>query len=79
SRPVEAAPAAPRLGVQLWSVKDEVKKDFEGTLTRLAGLGFEGVEFAGEFGRFANDAVGCAASWTRPACNAPAPICISRP
>jgi sugar phosphate isomerase/epimerase len=49
------APPAPRIGVQLWSVKDDVKQDFEGTLARLAGMGFQGVEFAGEFGRFAND------------------------
>jgi sugar phosphate isomerase/epimerase len=55
---VQAAPATPRIGVQLWSVKDEVKQDFEGTLDRLAKLGFQGVEFAGEFGRFANDAAG---------------------
>ena len=50
------AQAAPRIGVQLWSVKDEVKHDFEGTLTRLAALGFDGVEFAGQFGRFGHDA-----------------------
>ena len=54
----QAAAAKPRIGVQLWSVKDEVKQDFEGTLTKLAGLGFQGVEFAGAYGRFANDAAG---------------------
>lgn len=54
----QAAPAVPRIGVQLWSVKDEVKQDFEGTLAKLAALGFQGVEFAGEFGRFAGDAAG---------------------
>ncbi|PWF39072.1 sugar phosphate isomerase/epimerase [Massilia glaciei] len=53
-----AVPEAPRYGVQLWSVKDEIKTDFEGTLTRLAKLGFEGVEFAGHFGRFGNDPAG---------------------
>jgi sugar phosphate isomerase/epimerase len=52
------AQATPRIGVQLWSVKDDVKQDFEGTLGKLARLGFEGVEFAGEFGRFAGDAAG---------------------
>jgi sugar phosphate isomerase/epimerase len=54
-RPV---PQAPYLGVQLWSVKDEIKQDFEGTLKKLAGLGFQGVEFAGEFGRFRDDPAG---------------------
>jgi sugar phosphate isomerase/epimerase len=49
---------APRIGVQLWSVKDDLKQDFEGTLAKLAAMGFQGVEFAGEFGRFANDPAG---------------------
>ena len=52
------AAAAPRIGVQLWSVRDELKQDFEGTLTKLAQMGFQGVEFAGELGRFGNDAAG---------------------
>ena len=54
----QAAPPVPRIGVQLWSVKDDLKQDFEGTLTRLAGIGFQGVEFAGEFGRYAKDPAG---------------------
>lgn len=54
----QAAPTTPPIGVQLWSVKDDVKQDFEGTLDQLAKLGFQGVEFAGQFGRFANDATG---------------------
>jgi sugar phosphate isomerase/epimerase len=49
---------APRLGVQLWSVKDEIKQDFEGTLGKIARLGFQGVEFAGEFGPYKDDAAG---------------------
>jgi sugar phosphate isomerase/epimerase len=54
----QAAPAAPRIGVQLWSVKDDVKQDFEGTLAKLARMGFQGVEFAGEFGRYTDDPAG---------------------
>ena len=53
-----ASPPEPRIGVQLWSVKDEIKRDFEGTLIRLARLGFQGVEFAGEFGRFGENPAG---------------------
>ena len=53
-----AAQAAPRIGVQLWSVKDELKKDFKGTMGKLQALGFQGVEFAGEFGPYAGDAAG---------------------
>ena len=45
----------PRIGVQLWSVKDELRQDFDGTLVKLAALGFDGVEFAGEFGARGKD------------------------
>lgn len=54
----QAAPTNPELSVQLWSVKDDVSKDFEGTLKQLASMGFQGVEFAGNFGNYANDAAG---------------------
>ena len=50
--------ATPRIGVQLWSVKDEIKQDFEGTLARIARLGFQGVEFAGEFGPYKTNPAG---------------------
>jgi sugar phosphate isomerase/epimerase len=55
---VHAADTAPRVGLQLWSVKDEIKQDFEGTLTRISGLGFQGVEFAGEFGPYKDNPTG---------------------
>ena len=48
----------PKIGVQLWSVKEELKADFKGTLIQLANMGFEGVEFAGEFGPYKDDAKG---------------------
>jgi len=51
-----AAPAwaasAPRIanpGVQLYTVRDELKRDFRGTLARIAALGYREVEFAGYF------------------------------
>jgi sugar phosphate isomerase/epimerase len=46
---------APKISVQLWSVKDVITQDFTGTLKSLAKMGFEGVEFAGEFGPYTND------------------------
>ncbi len=52
------AATTPQLSVQLWSVKDAMQADFEGTLTKLAAMGFDGVEFAGFFGKYANDAAG---------------------
>lgn len=39
-----------KTGVQLYSVRDEMGKDFAGTLRQVAALGYEGVEFAGLFG-----------------------------
>ena len=51
-----AAATNPKLSVQLWSIKDDVSKDFEGTLKQLAAMGFQGVEFAGNFGGYANNA-----------------------
>ena len=37
------------ISVQLWSVRDACKKDFEGTLKELSDMGMEGVEFAGYY------------------------------
>jgi sugar phosphate isomerase/epimerase len=37
------------IGVQLYTVRRELEKDFEGTLARVAGLGYREVEFAGYF------------------------------
>jgi len=48
----------PKLSVQLWSVKDEVKVEFKNTLAQLAAMGFSGVEFANEFGEFTGDPSG---------------------
>jgi sugar phosphate isomerase/epimerase len=39
----------PNPGVQLYTVRDELKQDFRGTLTRIAALGYREVEFAGYF------------------------------
>ncbi len=35
------------VGLQLYSLRDETKKDFAGTLRRVAEMGYRGVEFAG--------------------------------
>lgn len=37
------------IGLQLYSLRKEMGQDFEGTLTRLAELGFKEMEFAGYF------------------------------
>jgi len=43
------------VSVQLWSVKDALKADFDGTLSSIADMGFQGVEFAGDFGPYKNN------------------------
>lgn len=40
-----------RIGAQLYTVRRELGKDFEGTLAKVAALGYREVEFAGYFGR----------------------------
>jgi sugar phosphate isomerase/epimerase len=38
-----------KIGVQLHTVRGEMKQDFEGTLAKVAGIGYREVEFAGYF------------------------------
>lgn len=38
------------IGVQLYTVRKELEKDFEGTLKRVGEIGYDEVEFAGLFG-----------------------------
>lgn len=49
---------APLLALQLWSVKDEIRRDFDGMLGRIAKAGFQGVEFAGQFGPYRGNPAG---------------------
>lgn len=42
-----------RVGVQLWTVRAEMARDFEGTLRRIARIGYREVEFENYFGRTA--------------------------
>jgi sugar phosphate isomerase/epimerase len=38
-----------KVGVQLYTVRDAMKKDFAGTIAKVAGAGYKEVEFAGYF------------------------------
>lgn len=38
------------IALQLYSVRDDMKKDFKGTLTKVKEMSYQGVEFAGLFG-----------------------------
>jgi len=44
-----------RIGVQLYTVRDAMKADFEGTLAKVAAIGYREVEFAGYFDRSPKD------------------------
>lgn len=52
---------APKLSVQLWSVRNHIAEDFDATIDALAKMGFDGVELAGDFGKFTDDPKGLAA------------------
>ena len=43
------------IGLQLYTVRDEMAKDFTGTLRKVAEMGYEGVEFAGYGGLSAEE------------------------
>ncbi len=40
-----------KVGVQLYTVRDMMKDDFDGTIAKVAKIGYKEVEFAGYFGR----------------------------
>jgi len=48
-------PMKPRIGLQLYSVRKECEKDLPGVLKAVAQMGYEGVEFAGYYGRQAEE------------------------
>ena len=41
----------PRIGIQLYTMRSLTEKDLEGTLAKLASIGYAEVEFAGYFGK----------------------------
>src|SRR5271165_6373891 len=43
------------IGLQLYTVRDDCAKDFPGVLKAVAKMGFSGVEFAGYYGRSAEE------------------------
>lgn len=42
-----------KIGLQLYSVRDDCAKDLEGTLKAISAMGYKGVEFAGYYGKSA--------------------------
>ena len=41
------------IAIQLYSVRGDMAQDFEGTLRKVKEMGYDGVEFAGIFGKSA--------------------------
>jgi sugar phosphate isomerase/epimerase len=44
-----------KVGIQLYTLRDQMEKDLPGTLERVAQIGYKEVEFAGYFGRKPNE------------------------
>lgn len=53
--PLDLPVKTPPVGIQLYTLRDLLQKDFEGTIAKLAGIGYKEVEFAGLYGRKAVD------------------------
>ncbi|MEO8336220.1 MAG: sugar phosphate isomerase/epimerase [bacterium] len=49
SRGGSATPGANNIGLQLYTVRDQLEKDFDGTLAKVAQIGYTNMEFAGYY------------------------------
>src|SRR5215813_6295161 len=50
---LSAQPFGHPVGIQLFTVKDELAKDFDGTLKKVGAMGYKEVEAAGYYGKSA--------------------------
>ena len=50
-----ARPPAPQIGLQLYSVREDLAKDYPGTLNHVAAIGYREVEAAGFYNHSAMD------------------------
>ncbi|HKQ75514.1 MAG TPA: sugar phosphate isomerase/epimerase [Blastocatellia bacterium] len=68
-----AATKLGRIGLQLYTVRGEMEKDFEGSLQKVAAIGYKEVEFAGYYNKSPKDirAVLDRNGLTAPAAHAP--------
>lgn len=62
------------IGLQLYSVRNEMEKDFEGTLKKVAEMGYEGVEFAGLFDKSASEVKELLSKYSLTAVSAHVPL-----
>jgi len=54
-RPLAQGNRIQTIGLQLYTVRDEMAKDFDGTLAKVAAVGYREVEFAGYYNRTPKD------------------------
>jgi sugar phosphate isomerase/epimerase len=54
-RTLYASPVAPLIGLQLYSVREDLARDYAGTLKRVAAIGYREVEAAGFYNHSASD------------------------
>jgi sugar phosphate isomerase/epimerase len=75
-QPENSTRPLPRIGIQLYTLRALMAKDMEGTLARVAGIGYKEVEFAGYFGRTPTQVRGLlkANGLTSPSTHIPFPI-----
>src|SRR6185436_6360444 len=61
------------IGVQLYTVRAEMAKDFEGSLEKIAAIGYKEVEFAGYYNKSPKDVLAVLSRYglTAPAAHAP--------
>lgn len=62
------------MALQLFSVREQCVKDLEGTLSRVARFGCEGVKLAGYYGRSAAELRGLLEAQGPPCCGAHVPF-----
>lgn len=55
ARKLYASPVAPPIGLQLYSVREDLARDYAGALKRVAAIGYREVEAAGFYNRSASD------------------------
>ena len=45
----------PAIALQLWSIKDDCERNFDDAIKNVRDMGYDGVEFAGYYGKTADE------------------------
>lgn len=63
------------IAAQVYSIREEAEADFEKAMQQLAGMGYDGVELAGLYGKSAEE-IKSAPPWSGQGCRRLAPMCL---